>query len=98
MTIAVRMEFDGATLAQYDEVIGKMGLSPEGPGPAGSISHWAAAADNGIVVTDVWQSREQYEKFANEQIGPLSKEAGIAGPPKVTFYDVHSYFTAGSGA
>jgi hypothetical protein len=97
MTIAIRMEFDGATLAQYDEVLGKMGLTPGGPGPAGAISHWATATDNGIVITDVWQSREQYEKFAAEQIGPFSKEAGFPGPPQVTFYDVHSYFTPGPG-
>jgi len=97
MAVAVIMQFDGGTLAQYDAVLEKMGLTSGGPGPAGAISHWAAATDSGILITDVWKFREEYEKFANEQIGPLSMEAGIPGPPKLTFHEVHSYFTPGSG-
>ncbi|WP_427174812.1 hypothetical protein [Arthrobacter sp. 92] len=95
MATAITMEFNGATLAQYDQVIEKMGLTPGGPAPAGAISHWAAATDNGILVTDVWETREQYDAFARDQIGPFSAEAGIPEPPKVTYYDVHSYFTQG---
>ena len=33
MAVAVIMEFKGATLAQYDQVIEKMNLSKGGPGP-----------------------------------------------------------------
>jgi hypothetical protein len=39
MAIAVVMEFDGATLDQYDEVLVKMGLEPRGPGPKGALFH-----------------------------------------------------------
>jgi hypothetical protein len=45
--------------------------------------------------TDVWQSREQFEKFAQEEIGPRTQEVGFPGPPEITFHDVHNHLTAG---
>ncbi|MFF2316533.1 hypothetical protein ACFVTE_09710 [Arthrobacter sp. NPDC058097] len=98
MAVAVIMEFKGATLAQYDQVIEKMNLTKGGPGPAGALGHWVAATDDGLLVTDLWQSREQYEAFARDQIGPYSAEAGIPEQPKVTYLDVHNYFTPGADA
>ena len=59
--------------------------------PEGGLTHWVTRTDDGIRVTDVWESREQFEKFAEEQIGPHSLQAGIPGPPEVTYYDAHSY-------
>ena len=96
MAVAVQMDFEGATTEQYDQVCQKMGLAPKGPGPAGAISHFATMTDKGLRVVDVWESKEQFEKFAQEQIGPFSAEAGINGPPNMTFFEVHNYFTPGS--
>jgi hypothetical protein len=96
MAVAVQMDFDGATLDQYDEVIEKMGLTPKGPAPAGAISHFATMTDSGLRVVDVWETREQFEKFAQEQIGPFSAEAGFSGPPRMQFFEVHNYLTPGS--
>lgn len=95
MTIAVIQEFEGATLEQYDQVLSKMGFTPGGTGAPGGLFHWAAATDNGFQVVDVWESQEVFEKFAQETIGPLVAETGIAGPPTVTILPVHSYLTAG---
>jgi len=41
----------------------------------------------------VWESREAFEKFAQEQIGPYSREAGITEEPEATFTEVHKYQT-----
>jgi hypothetical protein len=96
MAVAVQMDFEGATTAQYDEICRKMGLTPKGPGPAGAISHFATTTDTGLRVVDVWESKEQFEKFAETQIGPFSAEVGITSPPTMTFFEVHNYFTPGS--
>ena len=96
MAVAVQMDFEGATLDQYDQICKNMGLTPKGPGPAGAISHFATMTDSGLRVVDVWESREQFEKFAQEQIGPLSQEVGIEGQPTMQFFEVHNYFTPGS--
>jgi hypothetical protein len=95
MAIAIQMDFPGATLDQYDEVIQKMGFRPGGPGAPGGISHWVTRTDEGIRVTDVWESREQFEKFARDKIRPLTAEAGIPAEPRMSFFEVHNYLTQG---
>jgi hypothetical protein len=92
--VAVEMNFSGATIGQYDQVLQKMGLSPGGAVPKGAISHWVAKTDDGMRVVDVWETREEFDRFAREQIGPYSKEAGIEREPTIRFYDVHNYLTA----
>ena len=59
MAVGVVMEFAGATLDQYDQVIAKMGFSPGGPGAPGGLFHWVTETADGIRVTDVWESRER---------------------------------------
>ncbi|GAP56669.1 hypothetical protein AHiyo6_32340 [Arthrobacter sp. Hiyo6] len=54
--------------------------------------------DGKLQVTDVWESREQFDAFARDTLGPLSMEVGFPGPPKITFHDVHNYFTEGNRA
>jgi hypothetical protein len=93
MAVAVEMNFPGATIEQYDEILGKMGLTPGGSTPPGAISHWVAKTDDGMRVVDVWETREAYDHYAAEKIGPYSVEAGITEPPETRFYDVHSYLT-----
>ncbi len=95
MAVAVETFFRGATLDQYDQVIRAMGFSPGGPGAPGGLFHWVTGTKDGVRIVDVWETREQYERFAEEQIGPLSQEAGVPGRPDVTFYEVHNYLTAG---
>ena len=91
MPVAFEMNFKGATLEQYDQVMGLMGLHSGGSTPPGAISHWAAKTDDGLRVVDVWDTVEAYNDFAENQIGPFSAQAGFEGPPEVTSYEVHSY-------
>jgi hypothetical protein len=95
VAVAVVMRFTGATLDQYDKVVELMGLTPEGEGAKGSLFHWVAATPDGIVVNDVWKTREAFEQFAQEQIGPHTQEAGFPAPPELTFYELHSYMSEG---
>ena len=58
MAVAFRMEFPGATLDQYDEVIQKMGLTPGGPTPPGAIFHWVAGTDDGLLVVQLGKTKK----------------------------------------
>lgn len=93
MPIGVILDFPGATLDQYDEVIGKMGFTKGGAGPPAALFHWATLTDDGLRVIDVWESRDVFDRFAQEQIGPYSQEVGFPEPPQMTFYEVHNYLT-----
>lgn len=44
----------------------------------------------------MWESREQFDRFAEEQIAPFSQEVGFPNPPEMIFYDVHNHLTGGS--
>jgi hypothetical protein len=95
MAIAVQLDFTGGTLDQYDEVIKRMGFTPHGKGGPGGLFHWVMKTASGIRVTDVWESKEAFDKFAQEKIGPITQEVGVPGPPETTFFEVHNYLTAG---
>lgn len=95
MAVAIEMDFRGATMEQYDQILQKMGLTPNGGTPPGAIFHWAAPSDDGMRVIDVWESREAYDRFAQEKIGPYSAEVGITEPPEMRFYEVHNYLGRG---
>jgi hypothetical protein len=49
-----------------------------------------ALTERGLRVTDVWETKEQFEQYARERIGPYSEQVGIPGPPRITFYNVHN--------
>lgn len=89
------MNFRGATLdQQHDQVIEAMAFTAGGAGAPGGLFHWVTETDDDIRVIDVWDSKEQDERFAQEQIGPLSQQAGFAAPPEVTSHDTQNYLTA----
>ena len=64
MAVGVQLDFEGATIEQYDQILEKMGLTHRGPGGPGSLFHWVTKTENGLRATDVWESREVFEKFA----------------------------------
>jgi hypothetical protein len=47
--------------------------------------------DNGFRVTDVWESAEAFQQFAEEQIGPNAAAVGLS-PPQPDFQEAHNYF------
>ena len=92
MAVAIEMNFKGATIGQYDQVVEKMGLT-DGSTPPGAISHWVAKTDDGIRVVDVWETRDVFDRFAADQIGPYTREAGMNEEPEIRVYDVHNHLT-----
>jgi len=95
MAVAVEQTFRGATTDQYDQIRERMGLTPGGATPPGALFHWVAETDDGLRIVDVWESREAFEQFAQEKIGPYSAEAGITDPPAMEFYDIHNHLGRG---
>jgi hypothetical protein len=95
MAIAVVLKFKGASLDQYDQVVDRMGFERSGAGSPGGIFHWVTQTEDGLQITDVWESKDVFERFAQEQIGPHTAAVGITERPEITYYEVHNYLTAG---
>ena len=68
----------------YDEVTQKMYGHPapmhEDESPEGLIVHSAGQGEQGYYVYDVWESREAFERFMEEKLGPAIAEV-MGGPP-----------------
>jgi hypothetical protein len=90
MALAVETEYRGGTTEQYDETIKAMGLTAGGRHP-GALFHWVTKTDSGIRVTDVWESREEWERFLHEQVIPVGTSAGLPAPEESRYFDVHNY-------
>jgi hypothetical protein len=95
MTVAVQLDFRGATLEQYDEISERIGLLPGGPAWPQEFSHWVTKTDDGFRVIDVWETQEAFETFAREKLRPVFQEVGVGRPPEIQFFEVHNYLASG---
>jgi hypothetical protein len=43
-------------------------------------------------VLDFWQSRAQFDRFAQERIGPAVAVSGSTAQPKIHEFPVHEHF------
>ena len=68
----------------YDDVTEKMygHAAPmrEDEAPEGLIAHSAGQGEQGYYVYDIWESREAFERFMEEKLGPAIREV-MGGPP-----------------
>jgi hypothetical protein len=96
MAVVVQQKFAGSTVDQYDRALAKLGMTAEGPHIApGLLFHYVVAIDEGVEITDIWTTREGFEKFAEEKILPVAQEVGISPSTSVAFTEVLNYNTAG---
>jgi hypothetical protein len=103
MAVAFKMRFSGATIEQYEQVLELMGFTEGTANADGAIFHWAAKTDDGLLVIDVWESDEHFQRFSDEKIVPFTQQVGITEPPTITRHEVHNFLvgagvTAGTAA
>lgn len=84
------MKWDGVTPAQYEEI--RQTVHWEGNAPKGAVFHVAAFDNNGIRVTDIWESADEFNAFVQDRLMPGVAKAGIQGQPQVEIYPVHAIF------
>jgi hypothetical protein len=96
MAVAIRTtDFpEGVGTPLYDGVQAELGA--ENNPPEGLIFHWAGEVDGKWTITDVWESRDLYDRFQAERLFPaIKKVSGMdpeAGPmPTITEFAVHNY-------
>jgi hypothetical protein len=96
MAVAIRTtDFpEGVGTNMYDGVQAEMDIANNPP--EGLLFHWAGEIDGKWTVMDVWEAREPYDRFVEEQLLPaIQKVSGMDpanGPqPTVTEFAVHHY-------
>src|SRR5688572_2515669 len=87
MAIVVRFTSTGLTEATYAETIKKLEAAGAGS-PPGRLYHVCFGDKDNLRVSDIWETREAFDKFS-ETLVPILTELGIqAGDLEV--FDVHN--------
>lgn len=88
MSIVVRYSPVNVTMAKYDEIDARLRSTLDWP-PDGLDHHLCFGADGDLRVSEIWDSREQWEAWG-KQLMPVLQEEGVqmTGEPEV--YEVHN--------
>jgi hypothetical protein len=79
MALAFLIELPDFTPEQGAAVLRELGLSNRPP--AGQVLHIEGPMEGGgMRIVDVWESREVFETFIREQLGPAFQRAGASLP------------------
>jgi hypothetical protein len=78
MAIGLRIKVAGGTKEMYDEVDSNMGIETDTP--EGLIFHSAGPIDEGWGIIDFWESREHFDRFQENRLGPAMAELGDRAP------------------
>ena len=87
MAIGILVETPGGTQEQYDIVLESLDLG--GKNPPGQIFHIAGPTDDGWRVVDLWESREDFDRFFEENLREALTAAGMP-EPKLSFWPIHN--------
>lgn len=87
MSVVLRATTPGLTAAKYDQIVQKLEAAGAGS-PPGRLYHVCFGDTNELRVSDIWESREAFDKFA-DTLTPLMQELGIA-PPVIETFEVHN--------
>jgi hypothetical protein len=90
MAVAMMLEWDGVTPEQYEEARSRVGW--ERDVPEGAIFHAARFAGGKLHVGDVWETHEDFERFAAERLMPVVREMGIESEPQIRIAELYAIF------
>ena len=93
MTIGIIMEFDGFKPENYDAVSRRINW-PE-KWPDGLTFHVAGPTNGGMRLVEIWDSRDQFDRWMAETIQPAIQEVtaehrrAAGPPPRFTEFAIH---------
>jgi hypothetical protein len=99
MAVVVRMQWNGITHEEYDDVRRRANWLTDLP--RGGVAHIASFDRNGVLrCTDVWASYRDFDRFLEDQLFPAVLDVGITSEPTIQFddcYEVAVGADAGAG-
>ncbi len=87
MAFVMRIAPTGFTAAKYDEVVKRLEAAGAG-NPPGRLYHVSFGDKANLHVSDIWDTRENFDKFF-AIVGPIMQELGVGeGVPE--FFEIHN--------
>jgi hypothetical protein len=90
MAFVAVIEIPGLRTDQYDAVIERMQVVTR-PSP-GIYLHICALTDEGLRITELWDSEEGFRSFIEERMFPAAAELGIQADPVISVKPLHFLF------
>lgn len=87
MAVVMRFAPAGFTAARYEEVIKRLEAAGAG-NPPGRLYHVCFGDKDNLRVSDIWDTRENFDKFF-AIVGPIMQELGV-GAAEPEFFEVHN--------
>ncbi|HEX5582073.1 hypothetical protein [Gaiella sp.] len=89
MAVAVIAHYPDLSAGSYDEVIASLDLDVNPP--AGAILH-VAGGDDGLVITEIWQTEETFRAFYDHRLRPALRMHGVLRDPVVEVQPLHNVY------
>ena len=89
MAVGIRIKLAGVDAEQFDKL--EAAINPRVDHPDGLIFHASGPIDGGWGVIDFWESRADFDRFAEERIGAAVAAAGASVMPDIHEFPVHEY-------
>jgi hypothetical protein len=90
MAVAMFMRFTGISRREYDQVIASLELDIS-PAP-GHIVHVAGETQDGLLVCDVWQTKETAESFVGDVLEPRLAAMRLAPDLNWEIFPLHNLY------
>ncbi len=90
MAYGIVLVFGGVSEDQYWAVNDALGINRDGSGdwPDGMVHHAGGATADGWVVSEVWASKADQERFMTGRLGAALGQVGVPAPIQVIESDV----------
>jgi hypothetical protein len=93
MAVVMSMHWPEITKDHYDRTL--KGVRWETEHPKGALFHVAWFAPDGFRVTDVWRSAEDFQRFSEQRLTPVTSTLDLRTQPNVQFGPAHRMFNPG---
>jgi heme-degrading monooxygenase HmoA len=91
MAVLMIIDWQGASVDDYDRVNEQMGIRSDADAPEGLLVHTAAIDDAGnLIIADVWESEAALGQFAQARLMPAAHEVGLPTDEKPRIFTVHN--------
>jgi len=95
MATIMLMHWREATPDEYDQAREKVAWDRDLAD--GAKLHISGFGDDGLHVTDVWESEQAFNAFFAQRLRPAIEEIGIQGQPDVRFFPLHGILAPALG-
>lgn len=90
MAVVLQIRWAGVTPAQYDQVRTEVDWESR-PAPGG-LYHIAWFERDGLHVVGVFESAEDFQRFAEQRLMPVTQRLGLPGAPEVEVREAYRVF------